>query len=822
MQYFPSDEFIKSIVATGATTLELPSGSSLRVGGQFYDITNLLGMDMNVSGLGGLDTGVISANTEYFIYVIEDAESLYLMASLDANMPTGYTAYRRIGKIETDGASEVSVINADLINEVQQSQIETIQLSVSQNASDISTLQTTSGGSATDIANLQTDVGTLQADVSTLQTDMGTAQTDITNLQSQQSTNTTNIGTNTTDIGTNTSAIGTNLSSITAISSQQTINSANISTLQGNIVTHDGRLDSLETAFDPSLGHTHDGIDAPQVLATELSSTGSTGAGQFLSSDGSGGTTWGDLPDGTLQDLSNLTATSINQSLIPNITEARDLGSSSLMWQFVYATNLELKQGINASGAIQLKDGFTSNYGLRIQGSSGLSYKGEQINGYVRGNTAGQAIALYTVDGSNSGDIRVRSGDASGFGSGDVRLRSGDAPAGGQVGNISLTTGTLGGAGTDGQISLTAVADNVVLGSAPTGVVPLAVATTGYVDSAITASAITVNDSITDGNTTSVPSENAVFDALALKIDTSALSNVTNDAQLPLSYLDTAIDLGGVTPSDLKVSSQLAIKTYVDSAISGSGGASTDLSNLTATSINQSLTPNTDGTRQLGTNLLRWGPMYGTAADFEGTVVLKDQFTTLSGLELRGNSGTTVHGYSSIYGQVKTLSSRGLGVYTESGAPTTGQLFMKTGDSSGGNSGNISIEVGTASATRGTITLKAGADDTRLEVAPTGAQSLAVATTGYVDSAVSIDLQAESANFTAVGGKTHITTGVITAQLPAPAANLAIRIKKTDNNTVTVARNGTETIDGVAADYSMTTDKESIFIVSDGTNWFLL
>ena len=69
------------------------------------------------------------------------------------------------GKIETDISSEVSVINADAINSVQQSEIESLQLQQSTNTSDIGTLQSTSGSAGTDIADLQSDVGTLQTDV---------------------------------------------------------------------------------------------------------------------------------------------------------------------------------------------------------------------------------------------------------------------------------------------------------------------------------------------------------------------------------------------------------------------------------------------------------------------------------------------------------------------------------------------------------------------------------------------------------------------------------------------------------------------------------
>lgn len=66
----------------------------------------------------------------------------------------------------------------------------------------------------------------------------------------------------------------------------------------------------------------------------------------------------------------------------------------------------------------------------------------------------------------------------------------------------------------------------------------------------------------------------------------------------------------------------------------------------------------------------------------------------------------------------------------------------------------------------------------------------------------------------------------ITINLPTPSANAFLFIKDVSgncaNNNITLHRAGSELIDGVAADHTMNVPYELCFIVSDGTNWFIL
>lgn len=80
-----------------------------------------------------------------------------------------------------------------------------------------------------------------------------------------------------------------------------------------------------------------------------------------------------------------------------------------------------------------------------------------------------------------------------------------------------------------------------------------------------------------------------------------------------------------------------------------------------------------------------------------------------------------------------------------------------------------------------------------------------------------------------LSGKTYLTNTssvAITFNLPSPAANTWFMIKDTSgnaqNNNMTLHRFGSELIDGVAADKTLTLSNDFCLIVADGTNWFVL
>ena len=104
--------------------------------------------------------------------------------------------------------------------------------------------------------------------------------------------------------------------------------------------------------------------------------------------------------------------------------------------------------------------------------------------------------------------------------------------------------------------------------------------------------------------------------------------------------------------------------------------------------------------------------------------------------------------------------------------------------------------------------------------------STKIATTAYVDTAVSgaggggYTYSAKTTSFTAAADYHYSCTNAITATLPAASsnANKPIRIKVMGTDTVTIGRNGSDKIDGVASDYSMTIQYSSITLFSNGSD----
>ncbi len=70
------------------------------------------------------------------------------------------------------------------------------------------------------------------------------------------------------------------------------------------------------------------------------------------------------------------------------------------------------------------------------------------------------------------------------------------------------------------------------------------------------------------------------------------------------------------------------------------------------------------------------------------------------------------------------------------------------------------------------------------------------------------------------------STLAITINLPTPAVNVWLMVKdiigSAGTNNITLHRNGSEMIDGVAADKVLTIPYELCIIVADGTNWYVL
>jgi len=87
----------------------------------------------------------------------------------------------------------------------------------------------------------------------------------------------------------------------------------------------------------------------------------------------------------------------------------------------------------------------------------------------------------------------------------------------------------------------------------------------------------------------------------------------------------------------------------------------------------------------------------------------------------------------------------------------------------------------------------------------------------------------QTVDFAAVNGKMfpiNPAGATLNIQLPAPSASFHCIIKDLSgdllNKTVTIVRNGTENIDGVAGNITLESDFQSATLISDGTDWYLI
>jgi hypothetical protein len=99
-------EKIGTLTKTSTTQVQLTGSSIIKLGGQQRSLVNPT-LLISVSGIGGLDTGVIAASSFYYVYAIYNGSTVGIVASLNAISPTGFTRYKKVGAFYTDSGSLV-------------------------------------------------------------------------------------------------------------------------------------------------------------------------------------------------------------------------------------------------------------------------------------------------------------------------------------------------------------------------------------------------------------------------------------------------------------------------------------------------------------------------------------------------------------------------------------------------------------------------------------------------------------------------------------------------------------------------------------------
>ena len=110
MQVLGPDK-IADLNLISATDLELPT-STVTVGGLQFKNTSALALDLTTNGVGGLDTGSLVANTQYFVYVVNNSNAAGIIASiLDTDDgPNGFSSWKQVGSFETNDTAEIRFI----------------------------------------------------------------------------------------------------------------------------------------------------------------------------------------------------------------------------------------------------------------------------------------------------------------------------------------------------------------------------------------------------------------------------------------------------------------------------------------------------------------------------------------------------------------------------------------------------------------------------------------------------------------------------------------------------------------------------------------
>jgi hypothetical protein len=98
---------------TLASTFEGKTGR-VTVGGRQYPVTSTITLNTATTGLNGLDTGALAANTLYYIYAVRSTTAGFgIVASTAAPTtgPTGFTGWKEIGRFRTSfGSAAIAIV----------------------------------------------------------------------------------------------------------------------------------------------------------------------------------------------------------------------------------------------------------------------------------------------------------------------------------------------------------------------------------------------------------------------------------------------------------------------------------------------------------------------------------------------------------------------------------------------------------------------------------------------------------------------------------------------------------------------------------------
>jgi len=574
----------------------------------------------------------------------------------------------------------------------------------------------------------------------------------------------------------------------------------------------------------------------------KLYSLTSAGVETEIGSGGGGANT-------TLSNLTNPTA--INQSLLPSPSVTYSLGSTSTRWAAVHSQDffgdLFRLQDISGSSIYGLLGTFQTT-------PSGVT----NSTAFLSGPAMTGPLSVYTVSNATADANATK----------DLRLETGNKTAGtGDSGGLYLQTGTSAG-GSRGSVFINEVS--------------LGAASNGYV--------WTLQDSATGEGAWAAAGGGGANTALSNLDATTDLNSqlIFNPLTSPNAGMKTQNDGSSeninVTSGD--ASSVAGTSGYANistGTATNSGGQSGDIRLLTGTASQQSgqvrIETNTvsagagiTGDIIIGTGSTSGGQTRGKIYLQDGTQGTSGHVWTSTGVNgegawaaASGGANTTLSNLTSptAINQDLIFNLTTPVIQSQNASGNTEDTELKTGDSSAGNSGIMTISSGEADQNSGDVLIKSGnatVDDSGNITLQTGAagtnrgtirfdeDSLSSASNGYVwklqDNAtgrgawisestvgsVAIDSIDNTDSPYALTSSFDLITadssgGAITIDLPAAntVTGIVFTVKKisTDFTAITIDPNGAETIEDESTT-TVNTYGESVRFVSNGSEYFIL
>lgn len=314
---------------------------------------------------------------------------------------------------------------------------------------------------------------------------------------------------------------------------------------------------------------------------------------------------------------------------------------------------------------------------------------------------------------------------------------------------------------------------------------PIVVGTTALSFTQFTSTNITTLDSLTDVDTTGVVSHALLRYDGTNWVDTIDMlfNDTTNQLQLAGTGSGAGILIGGDAQWYRSAADEMRTPdALVVDGISTLTGAVTASAGVTATTGGFTATA---------------GNIVATAGNIEATAgtLTVGSTSTLTGL------ATLTGGATTATGSYTTTSSGG---FTASG---TGAVSTNSGNISS-TSGNLVISAGTATI-GGKTTMSAG--QRVATTTKTANYSVNLAT----DYAVLVDNTADTVDITITLPASHSAGDTVVVKDVGGNA-------QSGTNQILIATSDADTIDGSASDFELTVDYQSVTLVSDGTNWFLV